>query len=85
MLHMESFIGGTTANWDCGLVFESELQCDMMRRLRFKFSTKILLHELNVYAEKMLESAKAFDKVDSREKMSIIVEEVRNKKKRERS
>ncbi|GJW03079.1 hypothetical protein Tco_1561935 [Tanacetum coccineum] len=60
----------------------SELQCDMMRRLRFKFSTKILLHELNVYAEKMLKSAMAFDKVDYREKMSIIVEEVRNKKKR---
>ncbi|GJU33194.1 hypothetical protein Tco_1176783, partial [Tanacetum coccineum] len=41
MLHMESFNGGTSANWDCGLVVESELQYDMLRRLRFKFATKI--------------------------------------------
>ncbi|GKC63305.1 RNA-directed DNA polymerase, eukaryota, partial [Tanacetum coccineum] len=46
MLHMETFNGGTAANWDCGLVVESHIQSDMLRRLRFKFSTKILLHDV---------------------------------------
>ncbi|GKD85672.1 hypothetical protein Tco_1356826, partial [Tanacetum coccineum] len=46
MLHMESFNGETAAKWDCGLSMESGLQCDMLRRLRFKFATKILLHEI---------------------------------------
>nr|GEW03650.1 dynamin-like protein [Tanacetum cinerariifolium] len=30
---------------DCGLLVESQLQCDMLRRMRFKFATKLLLHE----------------------------------------
>ncbi|GJT00275.1 hypothetical protein Tco_0821444, partial [Tanacetum coccineum] len=84
LLHMESFNGGTAANWDCGLVVESELQYDMLRRLRFKFATKILLHEINVHAEKMLKLAKEFDKVDSLEKMSIIIEAVKNMEQRDR-
>ncbi|GKF95566.1 hypothetical protein Tco_0288301, partial [Tanacetum coccineum] len=51
---LHEFIGKTAARWDCGLVAESQLQSDMLRRLRFKFATKILLHELNVHAEKCL-------------------------------
>nr|GEV36026.1 ARID DNA-binding domain-containing protein [Tanacetum cinerariifolium] len=46
----------------------------MLRRLRFKFATKILLHEINVHAPKMLELAKEFDNLDHREKLSIVVE-----------
>ncbi|GJQ99524.1 hypothetical protein Tco_0522509 [Tanacetum coccineum] len=34
MLHMESYSGQTASIWDCGLVSESKLQCDMLRRLR---------------------------------------------------
>ncbi|GJY30944.1 hypothetical protein Tco_0414439 [Tanacetum coccineum] len=33
---------------DCGLPVESQLQRDMLRRLRFKFTTKILLHEIDM-------------------------------------
>ncbi|GJV68506.1 ulp1 protease family, C-terminal catalytic domain-containing protein [Tanacetum coccineum] len=62
MLHMETFDGGPASNLDCGLPVESQLQRDMLRRLRFKFATKILLHEINVHARKMLELAKEFDK-----------------------
>nr|GEU39144.1 hypothetical protein [Tanacetum cinerariifolium] len=69
---------------DCGLVVELELQYDMLRQLRFKFATKILLHEINVHAENMLELANEFDKVDSLEKMWIIVEVVKNKEQRNR-
>ncbi|GJW44986.1 hypothetical protein Tco_0073785 [Tanacetum coccineum] len=85
MLHMESYSGQTASIWDCGLVSESKLQCDMLRRLRFKFATKILLHEINVHAPKMLELAKEFDKLDPREKLSIVVEAVKNRGERERS
>ncbi|GJU90547.1 ulp1 protease family, C-terminal catalytic domain-containing protein [Tanacetum coccineum] len=85
MLHMESYSGQTASTWDCGLVSESKLQCDMLRRLRFKFATKILLHEINVHAPKMLELAKEFDKLDSREKLSIVVEAAKNRGERERS
>ncbi|GKB28730.1 peptidase C48, SUMO/sentrin/Ubl1 [Tanacetum coccineum] len=84
MLHMESFNGETAAKWDCGLSVESGLQCDMLRRLRFKFATKILLHEINVHSKKMLELANEFDKVDSLERMAIIVEAVKNREERDR-
>ncbi|GJW04755.1 hypothetical protein Tco_1563611 [Tanacetum coccineum] len=60
MLHMETFDGGPASNLDCGLLVESQLQRDMLRRLRFKFAMKILLHEINVHARKMLELAKDF-------------------------
>nr|GEY07829.1 hypothetical protein [Tanacetum cinerariifolium] len=80
MLHMESFNGETASKWDCGLSVESGLQCDLLRRLRFKFATKILLHEINVHSRKMLELSNEFDKVDSLERMAIIVEAVKNKR-----
>nr|GEW70800.1 hypothetical protein [Tanacetum cinerariifolium] len=84
MLHTESFNGETTAKWDCGLSVESGLQCDMLRRLRFKFATNILLHEINVHSKKMLELANEFDKVDSLERMAIIVEAVKNMEEHDR-
>ncbi|GKB98544.1 hypothetical protein Tco_0984681 [Tanacetum coccineum] len=67
-----------------GLVAESGLQLDMLRRLRFKFATKILLHEINVHAQKMLDLAKEFDKLESDEKVSIIVNALKNRKERDR-
>nr|GEW55925.1 hypothetical protein [Tanacetum cinerariifolium] len=67
-----------------GLPVELQLQYDMLRRLRFKFSTKILLHEVNVHAKKKLDLAKEFDKVDANERMSIIVEVIKKKEERDR-
>ncbi|GKB08466.1 ulp1 protease family, C-terminal catalytic domain-containing protein [Tanacetum coccineum] len=84
MLHMESYNAGAVANWDCGLVAEYGLQLDMLRRLRFKFATKILLHEINVHAQKMLDLAKEFDKLESDEKVSIIIHALKNRKERDR-
>nr|GEW17603.1 hypothetical protein [Tanacetum cinerariifolium] len=74
MLHMKTFDGGPALKLDCGLPVELQLQRDMLRRLRFKFTTKILLHEINVHAGKMLELEKEFDKTDPVEKMAIIVD-----------
>ncbi|GKA23312.1 ulp1 protease family, C-terminal catalytic domain-containing protein, partial [Tanacetum coccineum] len=84
MLHMETFNGGPASSFDCELPAESQLQRDMLRRLRFKFVTKILLHEINVLAEKMLELAKEFDKIDPVEKMAIIIDAFKNREERER-
>nr|GEU73538.1 hypothetical protein [Tanacetum cinerariifolium] len=83
MLHMETFDGGHASNLDCGLPVESQLQRNMLRRLRFKFSTKILLREINVHAGKMLELAKEFDKTDIVEKMAIIVDAFKKREEHE--
>nr|GEY12156.1 ulp1 protease family, C-terminal catalytic domain-containing protein [Tanacetum cinerariifolium] len=79
MLRMETFNGGHASSFECGILAESQLQRDMLRRLRFKFVTKILLHEINVLAEKMLELAKEFDKIDHVEKMAIIIDAFKNR------
>ncbi|GJY72466.1 hypothetical protein Tco_0476169 [Tanacetum coccineum] len=83
MLHMETFDGGPASNLDCGLPVESQLQRNMLRRLRFKFAMKILLHEINVHAGKMLELAKEFDKTDPVEKMAIIVDAFKKREERD--
>ncbi|GKE77866.1 ulp1 protease family, C-terminal catalytic domain-containing protein, partial [Tanacetum coccineum] len=57
MLHMENFNGGPASDFDCGLPVESQLQLDIPRRFRFKFATKILLHEINFQSENMVEFA----------------------------
>ncbi|GKB36921.1 ulp1 protease family, C-terminal catalytic domain-containing protein [Tanacetum coccineum] len=54
MLHMENFNGGPASDFDCGLPVESQLQLDILRRLRFKFATKILLHEINLQSENLV-------------------------------
>nr|GEZ07036.1 hypothetical protein [Tanacetum cinerariifolium] len=84
MLHMETFNGGPALSFKCGLPSELQLQRDMLRRLRFKFVTKILLHEINVLAKKMLEIANELDKIDHVEKMAIIVDAFKNREERER-
>lgn len=85
MVHMELFMGEAVSKWDCGLPSESDAQRDMLRRLRFKYATKILLHELNVHAEKMIQLAHEFNKIEGHVKMSMIVEAAKNREQRERS
>ena len=84
MLHMESYTGLAIGKWNCGLVAESRAQLDMLRQLRFKFATKILLHEVNQHAQKMYELALEFDKLPPEERISIIVEARKNRDSRER-
>ncbi|GJR64937.1 hypothetical protein Tco_1524714 [Tanacetum coccineum] len=57
----------------------------LMGGRRFKFSTKILLHEVNVHAKKLLDLATEFDKVDPYQRMSIIVEAVKKTEERDES
>ncbi|GKE09933.1 ulp1 protease family, C-terminal catalytic domain-containing protein, partial [Tanacetum coccineum] len=84
MPHMENFNGRPASDFDCGLPVESQLQLDILRRLRFKFATKILLHEINLQSEKMVEFAKEFDKKDPSEKISIIIDAIKNREERDR-
>ena len=63
---------------------ESKEQFDLLRRLRFKFATKMLLHEHNVHREKMIDEAEEFDKVDREKMIEIIVQAIKNRKERER-
>ncbi|GJR83807.1 peptidase C48, SUMO/sentrin/Ubl1 [Tanacetum coccineum] len=84
MLHMENFNGGPAFDFDCGLPVESQLQLDILRRLRFKFATKILLHEINLQSEKMVEFAKVFDKKGPSEKISVIIDAIKNREERDR-
>ncbi|GJX65752.1 ulp1 protease family, C-terminal catalytic domain-containing protein [Tanacetum coccineum] len=53
MIHLEHYFGKPVGQWDFGLCEESDEQVSMLRRMRFKIATKILLHEFNVHAEKM--------------------------------
>nr|GEY04217.1 hypothetical protein [Tanacetum cinerariifolium] len=66
-----------------GHIRHTQLQRDMLRQLRFKFATKILFHEINVHAEKMLELAKEFDKTDPVEKMAIIIDAFKKREERD--
>ncbi|PWA42841.1 hypothetical protein CTI12_AA539640 [Artemisia annua] len=84
MLHMDNYTGEAPGKWDCGLVAESKEQSDQLRVLRFKFATKILLHNVNVYAGRMYELALEFDKLPPGEKLSIILSAVRNRDARNR-
>ncbi|GJT65467.1 hypothetical protein Tco_1016947 [Tanacetum coccineum] len=76
---MENFNGGPASDFDCGLPVESQLQLYIMRRLRFKFATKILLHEINLQSEKIVEFAKEFDKKGPSEKILIIIDAIKNR------
>ncbi|GKD48569.1 ulp1 protease family, C-terminal catalytic domain-containing protein, partial [Tanacetum coccineum] len=84
MLHMENFNDGPASDFDCGLPVESQLQLDILRRLRFKFATKILLHKINLQSENMVEFANEFDKKGPSEKISIIIDAIKNKEERDR-
>ncbi|PWA34558.1 hypothetical protein CTI12_AA617900 [Artemisia annua] len=84
MLHMDNYTGEAPGKWDCDLVSESKEQYDQLRLLRFKFATKILLHEVNVHAGRMYELALEFDKLPTGEKLSIILSVVRNRDARDR-
>ncbi|GJW56105.1 hypothetical protein Tco_0102836 [Tanacetum coccineum] len=53
--------------------------------LRFKFATKILLHDINVHAQEMIRYAEEFDKIAGFEKMCKMVDALKNRKEREQN
>ncbi|GJR47912.1 ulp1 protease family, C-terminal catalytic domain-containing protein [Tanacetum coccineum] len=80
MIHMESYIGEPAARWDVGLCTESEKQVSLLRRMRFKIATNILLHELNIHSQKMFDLDFKFEtENDEQTRISIIVNAIKNK------
>lgn len=73
MLHMDSYMGDAVSRWDCGLDVESDLQNSQLMRLRIKFCTKILLHEINIHRDKMIEYADEFEKSYSNEERKMLI------------
>ncbi|GJX51832.1 WD repeat-containing protein VIP3 [Tanacetum coccineum] len=62
------------------LVKESDEQVSLLRRMRFKIATKILLHELNVHAQKMFDLDYKFEtENDEQTRISIIVNAIKNR------
>ncbi|PWA74957.1 hypothetical protein CTI12_AA247680 [Artemisia annua] len=64
MIHMESYVGEPIKDWDAGLCQESDMQVSLLRRMRFKIATKILLHELNLHSQKMYDLAFQFQEIE---------------------
>ncbi|GJU04548.1 hypothetical protein Tco_1120978 [Tanacetum coccineum] len=85
MIHMEYYISEPAAKWDVGLCTESsENQVALLRRMRFKIATKVLLHELNVHSQKMFYLAYKFHtETDEQTRISIIVNVIKNRAKHE--
>ncbi|PWA88119.1 hypothetical protein CTI12_AA123170 [Artemisia annua] len=84
MIHMESYMGQAASKWDVGLCAESKQQKSLLKRMRFRIATKILLHEENVHAQKMYDLACRFhNEFDDPTKISMIVDAIKNRGQRE--
>nr|GEU49016.1 peptidase C48, SUMO/sentrin/Ubl1 [Tanacetum cinerariifolium] len=84
MIHLEHYFGKPVGQWDFGLYEESDEQVLMLRRMRFKIATKILLHEFNVHAENMFDLAFKFESEnDEQTRISIIVNAIKNRDERD--
>nr|GFC23944.1 peptidase C48, SUMO/sentrin/Ubl1 [Tanacetum cinerariifolium] len=84
MIHLEHNFSKPVGQWDLGLCEESNEQVSMLRRMRFKIATKILLHEFNVHAEKMFHLTFKFEsKNDEQTRISIIVNAIKNRDERD--
>nr|GEY03463.1 ubiquitin-specific protease 13 [Tanacetum cinerariifolium] len=84
MIHLEHYFGKPVGQWDLGFCEESDEQVLMLGRMRFKIATKILLHDFNVHAEKMLNLAFKFESEnDEQTRISIIVNAIKNRDERD--
>ena len=80
MLHMEKYIGQAEGKWDCELPLESEQQKLLMWKLRMRFASKILSHEMNILANKMLKHANISMNKHTRDEIKQIVLCARSKR-----
>ena len=73
MLHMEKYMGQAEGKWDCELPLESDVQKLLMWKLRTRFASKILSHQMNSLANKMLKNANTFMNKHTRDEIKKIV------------
>ncbi|PWA40730.1 hypothetical protein CTI12_AA560200 [Artemisia annua] len=83
MMHMEQYDGETAKNWNLDLPKEGREQEIQIIKLRIKYATKMLMHELNIHREKMSEEAFEFARkyTDKAMKQEMIMAELEKKKK----
>ena len=83
MMHMEQYEGETAKNWNLDIAKEGRDQEIEIIRIRIKYATKILMHELNIHREKMSEEAFEFARKhpDKAMKQDMIREQMEKKKK----
>lgn len=60
MRHMECFIGQQPKNWNCGIPVESKDQLEVLVKLRIKYAAKMLTHDINSEATKILQDANEY-------------------------
>jgi len=60
MCHMESYMGEAEVEWHTGI--QTENQKNLLTGLRIKYASKILTHDVNMYANDNIKSAKEFNK-----------------------
>ncbi|GKA90229.1 ulp1 protease family, C-terminal catalytic domain-containing protein [Tanacetum coccineum] len=83
MIHLEHYFGKPVGQWDFGLCAKLDEQVSMLRRIRFKIAAKILLHELNVHAEKMFDLTFKFEAENNEQtRILIIVNTIKNRDER---
>ena len=73
-------MGQAEGKWDCELPSESEKQKLLMWKLRMRFASKILSHEMNIYANKIIKHANIFISKHSREEIKQLVLCARSKR-----
>ncbi|PWA37056.1 hypothetical protein CTI12_AA594850 [Artemisia annua] len=82
MMHMENYNGETATKWNLGFPIEEENQTIDLIKMRVKYATKMLMHEVNKNREMMSENAHQFARqyTDKDEKQKMIKENIKKKK-----
>ncbi|PWA48886.1 hypothetical protein CTI12_AA488630 [Artemisia annua] len=82
MMHMENYNGETATKWNLGFPTEEENQTMELIKMRVKYATKMLMHEVNKNRAMMSEKAHQFAReyTDKDEKQKMIKENIKKKK-----
>lgn len=83
MMHMEHYGGENQKNWNLDFPKEGREQEIQIIKLRMKYATKMLMHELNIHRQKMSEETFEFARknTDKAMKEKMIRAEIEKKKK----
>lgn len=82
MMHMENYNGEPASKWNLGFPTEEEGQTMDLIKMRVKFATKMLMHEVNKNRRIMSDNAHKFAReyTDKEEKQQMIKDNIKKKK-----
>ncbi|KAJ9551858.1 hypothetical protein OSB04_015903 [Centaurea solstitialis] len=72
MRHMETYMGQSMKDWDCGLADEGKTQKSQLVNLRHKYVGKMLLSDLNVKKNLVLEGMHKFAEYPEQKQKEIL-------------